>query len=32
MAEMEWERDFGAALVRSKEEGKPVFHDFWFDG
>jgi len=32
MAEIKWERDFEAALQRAKKEGKPVFHDFWFDG
>jgi hypothetical protein len=32
MAEIKWERDFGAALAMAKAQGKPIFHDFWFDG
>jgi hypothetical protein len=32
MAEIKWERDFETALAKAKKEGKPVFHDFWFDG
>jgi len=32
MAEIKWEKDLEVALERAKEEDKPVFHDFWFDG
>jgi len=32
MAEIKWEKDFETAIARAKKEGKPVFHDFWFDG
>jgi hypothetical protein len=32
MAEIAWERNFDAALEKSKKHGKPVFQDFWFDG
>lgn len=32
MSEIKWERDFQAALDKSKKQSKPVFHDFWFDG
>jgi hypothetical protein len=32
MAEIKWEKDFNAALERAKKTGKPIFHDFWFDG
>ena len=30
--EIKWERNLNAALEKSKKAGKPVFHDFWFDG
>jgi hypothetical protein len=32
MAEIKWEREFSAALVRAKTEKKPIYLDFWFDG
>ncbi len=32
MTEINWERDFNVAMERAKKEGKPIFHDFWFDG
>ncbi len=32
MAGIQWEREFGAALEKAKQTGKPVFQDFWFDG
>lgn len=32
MAEIQWERDFASAVTRAKKEGKPVYHDFWFEG
>ncbi len=32
MAASQWERDFGAAVEKAKETGKPIFQDFWFDG
>jgi hypothetical protein len=32
MAEIKWERDFETAIAKAKKGGKPVFHDFWFDG
>lgn len=32
MAEIVWETDFNEAVKRAKREGKPIYHDFWFDG
>jgi hypothetical protein len=32
MAEIKWERDFNAAREKARQTGKPIFHDFWFDG
>jgi len=32
MAEIRWEKEFASALKKAKERGKPIFHDFWFDG
>jgi hypothetical protein len=32
MAEIEWERDFNAAMEKAKKSGRPIFQDFWFDG
>jgi hypothetical protein len=32
MTEIRWEKDFNGALEKSKKTGKPIFHDFWFDG
>jgi len=32
MAEIKWETDFNTALGKAKKTGKPIFHDFWFDG
>jgi hypothetical protein len=32
MVEIKWERDFETAKEKAEKEGKPVFHDFWFDG
>ena len=32
MAEINWERDFKTALEKAKKTGKPIYHDFWFDG
>ncbi len=29
---IKWESDLAAAMERAKKEGKPIFHDFWFDG
>ena len=31
MAGIQWETDFGAALEKAKQGGRPVFQDFWFD-
>ena len=30
MAGIRWEREFEAALEKTKRTGKPVFQDFWF--
>ncbi len=32
MSEIRWEGDFKTAMEKARKEGKPVFHDFWFDG
>jgi hypothetical protein len=32
MAEIKWERDLNAAKEKARQSGKPIFHDFWFDG
>jgi hypothetical protein len=32
MAEIKWETDFKIAVEKAKKAGKPIFHDFWFDG
>lgn len=32
MAEIQWEREFDAAVKRAVREGKPVYQDFWFEG
>jgi hypothetical protein len=32
MAEIKWERDLNVAMEKAKKAGKPIFHDFWFDG
>ena len=32
MAEIRWERDFGKALEKAKQSGKPLYQDFWFEG
>jgi hypothetical protein len=32
MGEIKWERDFKEALSKAKKLGKPIYHDFWFDG
>jgi len=32
MAEIKWERDFNAALEKSRKTGNPILQDFWFDG
>lgn len=32
MAGINWERDFNSAIEKAKNAGKPVFHDFWFEG
>ena len=32
MGEIRWERDFKEAIKRAKREGKPIYHDFWFEG
>jgi hypothetical protein len=32
MTEIKWERDFKAAVEKTKKAGKPLFQDFWFDG
>lgn len=32
MGEIKWERDFNEALEKAKKTGKPIYHDFWFDG
>jgi len=32
MSEIMWERDFGEAKRKAIHEGKPVYHDFWFEG
>jgi hypothetical protein len=32
MAEIKWERDLEAARGKARQSGKPIFHDFWFDG
>ena len=29
MAEIQWERDFNEAIKRAKNEGKPIYQDFW---
>ena len=31
MAGIQWERDFGSAMEKARQTGKPVFQDFWFD-
>jgi len=31
MAGIRWEREFGVALEKAKQSGKPVFQDFWFE-
>jgi hypothetical protein len=32
MGKIQWERDFDEAIEKAKKAGKPIFHDFWFDG
>jgi hypothetical protein len=32
MVEISWEKDFKTALEKAKKTGKPIYHDFWFDG
>jgi hypothetical protein len=32
MGEIKWERDFSKTIEKAKEMGKPIYHDFWFDG
>lgn len=32
MGEIKWERDFNEAIKKAKREGKPIYHDFWFEG
>ncbi len=32
MGEIRWERDFNEAVKKAKKEGKPIYHDFWFEG
>jgi hypothetical protein len=32
MGEIKWERDFSGAIAKAKKAGKPIYHDFWFDG
>ncbi len=32
MAEIQWERDFNEAIKRAKNEGKPIYQDFWLEG
>jgi hypothetical protein len=32
MAAIMWEREFSTALERAKEEKKPIYLDFWFEG
>ena len=32
MSEIQWERDFTVAKEKARKTGKPIFHDFWFDG
>jgi hypothetical protein len=32
MGEIIWEKDFKAAFEKAKKTGKPIYHDFWFDG
>lgn len=31
MSGIPWEIEFGAALEKAQQTGKPVFQDFWFD-
>jgi hypothetical protein len=31
MSGIQWERDFGSAVEKGRQTGKPIFHDFWFD-
>jgi hypothetical protein len=26
-----WEREFGSAVEKAKQSGKPIFQDFWFE-
>lgn len=32
MAAIQWEREINEAIRKAKREGKPIYHDFWFDG
>jgi hypothetical protein len=32
MGEINWEKDFKVALQKATKTGKPIYHDFWFDG
>jgi hypothetical protein len=32
MGEIKWERDFSEAIEKARKAGKPIYHDFWFDG
>ncbi len=32
MAHIKWESDHSEALARAAQSGKPVYHDFWFQG
>jgi hypothetical protein len=32
MVAIKWESDFETTIAKAKKGGKPVFHDFWFDG
>jgi hypothetical protein len=29
MAEIKWERGLNVALEKARQNGKPIFHDFW---
>jgi hypothetical protein len=31
MAGIQWEKDFGSAVEKARQTGKPVFQDFWFE-
>lgn len=32
MTDLRWIRDFEAALRKARDTGRPVYHDFWFEG